>query len=354
MKIKLKKFHIFTVGSILLTLSFIGCGNDGPTDVLVYAPVIVEISYQDKDSTYWQEVDNIVLRVSGLEFSPIVDTQSVDSTTFSLEVPTGEDRIFTAFAIDTNRTAYFWGRKDTSISNEDTTRLTIELTSLLATAGDSIIILRDSLPWGLSCTDSILDSLGINTIVVNSDSFSDLLLDPYKNTIIIPSDQPQEFYNNYKTYITKFNNFVFDGGVMFFSACHKGWNNGDINASNILFPSSVMLDTIYHTDTINIVTGNHPVLEGLDTLKGYYASYGWFKDYPSFGHILTVCPSPESDTTIKPTLLLYQYGSGLVLLSSQPLEYTYVHGTGVNNIGSLLPKLLSCLVDNRERLFLKK
>lgn len=348
----IKIFRCFP-GFLLSFLILEGCGERGPTENLVYAPVVIEIDHQNVDSTYWEDTDSILVRITGSNFSPIVDTQSVDSLIFYFDVPTGDDRIFTAFAIDTGGVAYCWGRKDTTVVEADTTRLTIELKLLLSTAGDSILILRDSLPWRLSCTDSILYNTGITAIVMPSDSFATLTLDPIKNTIIIPSDQPQEFYDNFKTYITKFNNFVFNGGVMFFSACDKGWNNGDISASGFLFPSGVMLDTIYHTDTINVVTGRHPVLEGLDTLKGYFASYGWFRDYPQYTQIFTVSPVSDSPDTIRPTLMLYQYGSGLVLLSSQPLEYAYSFGTGINNVGLLLPRILGFLVDKRIRLYLR-
>jgi hypothetical protein len=268
-----------------------------------------------------------------------VDTQGVDSTFFSVDVPTGDERVFTSFGIDTNGVAYLWGRKDTNVVKGDTVRLSIILTPLLGTAGDSILILRDSLPWELSCTDAILDSLQVEYTIVPSDSFPNINLDPLKNTIIISSDQPQEFYNNYRRYVTNFNNFVYDGGVMFFSACDKGWNCGDILEAGIVFPSGVTLDTIYHTDTVNIVIGDHPIVAGLDTLRDYLASYSWFTDYPTFARILTVSP----DTILRPTLLLYQYGSGLVLLSSQPLEYAYANGIDDNDIGLILPRILAFL-----------
>lgn len=336
------------VGIALFIFVFIyitGCGKGGPSEVLETAPVMVEISYQDVDSILWRDVSNIMLRVTGDNFSPIVDTQSVDTTIFLLEVPIGDSRVFTAFGTDTNGVAYLWGRKDTNIVGGDTTRISIELSPLLGNAGDSIFILRDSLPWKLSCTDSILDSLGGVYKIIPSDSFANLLLNPLKNTIIIPSDQPQDFYDNYASYVTKFNNFVYDGGIIFFSACDKGWNSGNIFEAGILFPSGTTLDTVYQTDTLNLVTGIHPIVSDLDTLRGYFANYSWFTDCPPFAQVLTVCP----DTVERPTLLLYQYGSGLVLLSSQPLEYEYANGVDNDDIGILLPRILSFLCSNNKR-----
>lgn len=339
---KLKKEKIGMV-IVMVTFAFlIGCGRGGPSGVLETASLSIEVSHRDVDSTLWFIVSDVVLRVSGYNFSPIVDTQSVDSTIFSVDVPTGNDRVFTAFGIDTAGVAYLWGRKDTSVAKGDTTRISIIISQLLQTAGDSILILRDSLPWGLSCTDTILDSLGAEYTIVPSDSFADLILDPLVNTIIIPSDQPQEFYDRYRIYVTKFNNFIYDGGVMFFSACDRGWNGGDISKATFLFPSGVTLDTICHADTLNLVTGIHAIVSNLDTLRGYFASYTWFTDCPPFAQVLTVTP----DTVERPTLLLYQYGSGLVLLSSQPLEYAYSNDTGEDNIGILLPRILGFLCDD--------
>ncbi|OYD13983.1 hypothetical protein CH333_09235 [candidate division WOR-3 bacterium JGI_Cruoil_03_44_89] len=339
---KLKKEKIGMV-IVMVTFAFlIGCGRGGPSGVLETASLSIEVGHRDVDSTLWFIVSDVVLRVSGYNFSPIVDTQSVDSTIFSVDVPTGNDRVFTAFGIDTAGVAYLWGRKDTTVAKGDTTRISIIISQLLQTAGDSILILRDSLPWGLSCTDTILDSLGAEYTIVPSDSFADLILDPLVNTIIIPSDQPQEFYNRYRIYVTKFNNFIYDGGVMFFSACDRGWNGGDISEATFLFPSGVTLDTICHADTLNLVTGIHAIVSNLDTLRGYFASYTWFTDCPPFAQVLTVTP----DTVERPTLLLYQHGSGLVLLSSQPLEYAYSNGTGEDNIGILLPRILGFLCDD--------
>jgi len=340
MKVEKRKVGIALI--IFVFIYIAGCGKGGPSDVLETAPVRVEVGYQDVDSTLWRDVSNIMLRVTGDNFSPIVDTQSVDTTIFLLEVPIGDSRVFTAFGTDTNGVAYLWGQKDTNIAVEDTIRISIELSPLLGNAGDSILILRDSLPWKLSCTDSILDILGANYTVVPSDSFANFFPNSTKNTIIIPSDQPQEFYDNYRTYATKFNNFVYDGGVMFFSACDKGWNYGDILEAGILFPSGTTLDTVYQTDTLNLVTGTHPIVSDLDTLRGYFASYSWFTDCPPFAQILTVSP----DTVERPTLLVYQYGSGLVLLSSQPLEYEYGNGIDNDDIGILLPRILSFLCND--------
>lgn len=327
---------------ILVFATLAGCGGNGPSDVLETTPVSIEVGHRDADSTLWHSVTDIVLRVSGYNFSPIVDTQSVDSTIFLVNVPTGDERVFTTFGMDTNGLAYLWGRKDTGVVKGDTARILIILSQLLQTAGDSILILRDSLPWKLPCTDTILDSLGAEYTIVPSDSFANLVLDPLVNTIIIPSDQPQEFYDRYRIYVTKFNNFIYDGGVMFFSACDRGWNGGDISEAAILFPSGVTLDTICHADTLNLVTGIHAIVSNLDTLRGYFASYTWFTDCPPFAQVLTVTP----DTVERPTLLLYQYGSGLVLLSSQPLEYAYSNGTGEDNIGILLPRILGFLCDD--------
>ncbi len=354
----MKKLYIILFPFLVLCLS--GCGKTSPSAVET-AVVRVEISYSD--TTLWSYVSSIVLRVTGSEFNPIVDTQSVDSTVFFPDIPTGEGRIFTAFGLDTTGRGRLWGKSEADIT-EDTTYVSIMLHPLLADGGDTIIILRDALPWGLPCTDSILDSLGMLVYdslgvvqnILPSDSFADFILDPMRHIIIVPSDQPQEFYDSYRIHALKFNSFVFDGGTIFFSACDKGWNGGDILNAGILFPSGVSLDTIYHTAPINIVTGSHPIVDGIDTLRGDpFASYNWFRDYPPDAWRLSVtnyCLS-ESDTTIKPTLLLYQYGSGLVLLSSQPLEYEYDNGIGGDDIGILLPRILEVLCSGDKRKTIK-
>ncbi len=318
---------------------FLGCPREREW-IVETSPV--EVKILSTDTPLWEDVAYITLKVTGDLFLPIADTQEVgvDSTIFTVDVLPGDNRLFTAFGMDTLGVAYFWGRQDTNVIEDDTTRISVVLTEILIGGGDSLLILRDSLPWGLCCTDTILKDLGVKYRIVPSDSFAPLSLDPLRHTLIIPSDQPQLFYEAYRDHRAKFHVFVYTGGVMFFSACDKGWNKGDILEAGIRFPLGVTLDTVYRTDTINIATGNHSIVAGLDTLRSYtFASYGWFRDYPEFAQILAVTPDGL------PTLLLYQYGSGLLLLSTQPLEYEYNHANNISNddVGILLQRILHAI-----------
>jgi hypothetical protein len=74
---------------------------------------------------------------------------------------------------------------------------------------------------------------------------------------------------------------------------------------------------------------------GLDsTLLGNYASHEGFENLPPGTLTYTM------DSRDFPTLVSFNYGIGWVILSGQPLEYSYDRADSLN-CGDLLPRILS-------------
>ncbi|MEA3431467.1 MAG: hypothetical protein U9R01_02135 [candidate division WOR-3 bacterium] len=71
-----------------------------------------------------------------------------------------------------------------------------------------------------------------------------------------------------------------------------------------------------------------------DTLYGTYSSHETFIGYPITTQIFTVNCSEG-----KPTLILYHYGVGWVIITGQPLEYCYDRLPD-QTTGELLPRVV--------------
>jgi hypothetical protein len=80
---------------------------------------------------------------------------------------------------------------------------------------------------------------------------------------------------------------------------------------------------------------DHPILAGVDyILHGHSASHGYFDNLVPGTLVLTV------DTLSHPTLIVYGYGKGTVILSGQPLEFYRFYRDSYPALGSLLSRTM--------------
>ncbi len=203
-----------------------------------------------------------------------------------------------------------------------------------------IVIFRDSLPWDSYAMDSTLISLGLTYghgnlqyLIYTSNEMDTVTLNSVSDMVIISNDQPQEFYDNYARNQTKFNNFLENGGSIFWEACDMGWNYGSIASSNITLPGRVQIN--YSLDNINLKSSiQYGLLSGLpDSLNGNYASVESFANLPS-GAIIYMVNSQGH-----PTLAGFESGQGWAIISGQPLEYNYDRRE-LYNMGVMLPRVI--------------
>jgi len=176
--------------------------------------------------------------------------------------------------------------------------------------------------------------------ILGSAAFDTVTLTPGRDLVIIANDQPQSFYNAYAANQQKFNDFVLAGGIMFWEACDHGWNSGSILDAGITFPGGVTVDPVYVYDYYNYLANpDYELLQGLpDTLYGTYASHETFSNLPEGAQIFTY-----GVQTQKPTLVLYSYGLGWVLVTGQPLEYCYER-LPEQTVGLLLPRIVKFIL----------
>lgn len=142
------------------------------------------------------------------------------------------------------------------------------------------------------------------------------------DVIIIGGDQTTSFYTTYATNKSKFDNFVYDGGTMYWIACDGGWQVGNFTSS---LPGGVTWRDNY--DNYNdIVYFQHPITKNFPTqLYGDYASHGGFDNLDD-ADITGLMVYVKESTEGLPTYIEYRYGTGKVLATTTPLEYYVTNG----------------------------
>lgn len=210
-------------------------------------------------------------------------------------------------------------------------------------AGNHVKLFRDQPPWHSYAQDSVLVSLGFTEgpgpdqyEIIASSAMGTTSLVPGQDLVIVSGDQDQTFYDNYADNTTRFDSFVQSGGSLFLEACDEAWNFGVMDSvHNLELPGGVQanfaLDLLNH----NRYPGS-PLLAGIPTdMIHEYASHEWFSGLPETPSDTVYC----RDSNDNPTMAVYGFGTGRVLISGQPLEHQYVYGS--HDMQQLLPRLLA-------------
>lgn len=144
--------------------------------------------------------------------------------------------------------------------------------------------------------------------------------------VIIEGDQPQDFYNFYTQNQSIFDNFVYNGGTIFWIACDNGWASGDYSSS---LPGGVTWRDAYDNYN-NIVYFEHPITKNFPTqLYGNYASHGGFNNLDSvnISNLMIYMKENSGDNSyVYPTYIEYRYNKGRILACTIPLEWYVVNG----------------------------
>jgi hypothetical protein len=185
--------------------------------------------------------------------------------------------------------------------------------------GFGIALFKNVDPWGSTANEIILKRYGIPYDIYNSTDIGTVDLSKYAK-VIISSDQNQVFYDAVNASRTWFEDYAENGGVLEIHAASSGWNGGnwiDDLPGNITYTSSSQ-------NIINIVMKHHPLVRTPNNitdpeLDNWGTSvHGYFTAYPSE----TIVILRESSST-NPAYIEVPFGSGVILASSQTLEYGY-------------------------------
>jgi hypothetical protein len=176
-------------------------------------------------------------------------------------------------------------------------------------------------PWGYPANEEVLSLNGIPYAVFSSKDFGRVNLTSFSK-VIIASDQDQSFYYDMNAYRWWFEDYVSGGGVLEIHAADWGWNGGGWVGT---LPGGLVWNS-YYANYVTIVDPAHLVVNipnqitdaELDNWN--WAVHGYFTSYPINSHIVI-----KEDYTGEPAYLEFDYGAGVIVASSQPLEWAYMH-----------------------------
>jgi hypothetical protein len=322
--------------SLSLAVVLIGCGDDkttAPADTKTY----VHIPFPE--GTYFDRVTSIEVTVTAADIATpltVVDTslESLSQLTLAITVPAGADRHFDILAADSSGHHLYRAQYDITVNNGTRTDLSAMMYPIGYGTPSRVKIFRNNLPWGFTSTDSVLINMGFTIGAGNnqyqilaSSLMGSITLTPGTDLVILEADQDAAFYEDYMSSHDAFEEFVTQGGTLFFICALP-------NTADLVMPESVTYHM--HVDSLNYTINNdHPITANLgESIEGDYASHGELVNLPD--HALTLM----INTVDSVTTAIYTSGKGTVILSTQTLEWLRRFRYSFPEGGSILSRII--------------
>jgi len=184
--------------------------------------------------------------------------------------------------------------------------------------GFGVALFKNVDAWGYPANEVILKRYGIPYDVYNSTDIGTVDLSKYAK-VIITSAQNQVFYDAVNASRTWFEDYAENGGVLEIHAADFGPGSGWIDD----LPGGITY-TYDTRNTINIVIDHHPLVRTPNIITDPeldnwgWSVHGFFTAYPS-GTLEIL----DEATGGNPVYIEVPFGSGVILASSQTLEYSY-------------------------------
>jgi len=176
-----------------------------------------------------------------------------------------------------------------------------------------VLIIQNTGAWGVNMYSFLIYYFDVAATVINSGNinvtdFSDF------DVIITVGDENSTYYNALSMYVSKFEEFVANGGIVQYQAATKGVGVSIVDGAAVVYGCR---------DEHNAnLCPQHPIMSGLpDTLFGEYANHGYLINLPENAMILT-----EAVTCALPTTAEYRYGQGTVIATGMTWEYLNLYG----------------------------
>lgn len=221
-------------------------------------------------------------------------------------------------------------------------------------AEKDILLIQTSDPWensdhyvggssfdGVTSDTMVLDSLGYSYDVATWNDIENAVVNMFSYPVVlIVNDQVQEFYDEYASRVSEFENYVANGGVLVFFAASDGWAQGRLNAS---LPHQVQLTTPHYEYNCFIANSEHPIVTAQlsdavaltnGDLYSNYCGHGYFSNLPQDARVIL------SESHDFPTMVEYSIGRGRVIASTLTWEHNWAYHTGSDQYGTFARKAL--------------
>lgn len=185
----------------------------------------------------------------------------------------------------------------------------------------SVALFQNYDPWDYPADKEALDRYGIPYVVFSSNDFGIVDLGAFSK-VVVASDQDQTFYNGMDAYRWWFEDYAENGGILEVHAADHGWHGGGWIGT---VPGGLRWMS-YSGQYVTAVDLEHKLLNTPNVitegeLDGWNSAvHGYFSAYPADAHVIII-----EDSSRMPAYLELSYGSGLIIASSQTLEWAYAH-----------------------------
>jgi hypothetical protein len=321
-----------------------GCSSDKTTssaDTNTYLHIAFPVQ------SYFDRVTSLTATVTADDIdSPItaIDTmvQSEEYSNITISIPAGSGRNIDVAGLDSAGQQLYRTQRTVTIASGARNDISMTLMPAGYASPTKVKLFRNILPfYNPTQPESVLIDLGFTQgagtnqyQVFNSSQMGSIVQTPGTDLVILQAMQETTFYKDYLASRDYMETFVREGGTMFI--LYTAINSGAYSDSlvNMVFPGEV--DYKYRlTNDNHPVVEDHPIMAGVDyVLHGHSASHGYFDDLVPGTLVLTV------DTLSGPTLLIYGFGKGTVILSGQPLEFYRYYRDTYPALGSLLSRTM--------------
>ena len=332
----------------LIGLMLPGCSKDQPLAPDFKDNVALTLNFPD-DPMVESSVSLSAIVVGNelenpFQTSAPIEASSGGQIVLMLGLPSGQQHRITVHLVDISGRIDFWSGTVIDIAAAGTTDVALTLAQTGFGTASRVKIFRDFWPWGSHAMDEVLAANGITLgdgdsqyEVLSAADMNSTDLVPGEDLVVIANDQRQSFYDNYAAAQNRFDDFARNGGVILWEACDLAWAGGSIEEAGIVLPAAISISPGYAYEN-HIYSSAWQLLSGIDSLlQGNYASHEGFTGLPGGAAIFTL------DERDLPTLAVYAYGAGWVMVTGQPLEYAYGQ-SGSEGIGGLLPRIVCYLL----------
>jgi len=173
-----------------------------------------------------------------------------------------------------------------------------------------VLLIQDAPPYGYTAWQTVLSAAGYYYDEIYSNEIVYIDLEEY-DTIIVSGDQDGTFHTNVATYMTLFEDYVDNGGRLFFSSASA---SGAVPYADPPYGGTFTSGTESQDDIIAV---QHPSVVGVPDPCGpnTWTSYGGISS-PPYG----IHPVASQQTSGLTSLYEYEMGLGLMMVTTQAVE----------------------------------
>jgi len=174
-------------------------------------------------------------------------------------------------------------------------------------------------PWQSTANEEVLSKYDIPYSVFTSRDFGRANITKLSK-VIIASDQDPDFYVDMNAYRWWFEDYVEAGGMLEVHAADRGWNGGSwigqLPGGLTWFSEFTNLLTI--VDPIHQVVNIPNPISDTELDNWDSSSHGYVVNYPASPRIII-----KQQYNDRPAYSEFNYGAGMIVVTSQPLEWAY-------------------------------